>query len=168
MAEKREISEHYTAIAQAWIDNCEEFKHLKDATIIYLESEHQKKSRRRKVFGLCEKVQDKNKWAIPADFTITFYKPHMELLSEWQQEIVVYHELLHVGFNGEDEPMSIVPHDIEDFRKVIDMFGSHWDEKDAEVLNSVLLEEISQKAAWREKVLIEEGKIDEINNAGRK
>ena len=168
MAEKRKISEHYTAIAQAWIDNCEEFKHLKDATIIYLESEHQKKSRRREVFGLCEKVQDKNKWAIPADFTITFYKPHMELLSEWQQEIVVYHELLHVGFNGEDEPMSIVPHDIEDFRKVIDMFGSHWDEKDAEVLNSVLLEEISQKAAWREKVLIEEGKIDEINNAGRK
>lgn len=166
MAEKREISEHYTAIAQAWIDNCEEFKHLKDATIIYLESEHQKKSRRRKVFGLCEKVQDKNKWAIPADFTITFYKPHMELLSEWQQEIVVYHELLHVGFNGEDEPMSIVPHDIEDFRKVIDMFGSHWDEKDAEVLNSVLLEEISQKAAWREKVLIEKGKIDGINNAG--
>ena len=166
MAEKREISEHYTAIAQAWIDNCEEFKYLKDATIIYLESEHQKKSRRREVFGLCEKVQDKNKWAIPADFTITFYKPHMELLSEWQQEIVVYHELLHVGFNGEDEPMSIVPHDIEDFRKVIDMFGSHWDEKDAEVLNSVLLEEISQKAAWREKVLIEEGKIDEINNAG--
>lgn len=166
MAEKREISEHYTAIAQAWIASCEEFKHLKDATIIYLESEHQKKSKRRKVFGLCEKVQDKNKWAIPADFTITFYKPHMELLSEWQQEIVVYHELLHVGFNGEDEPMSIVPHDIEDFRKVIDMFGPHWDEKDAEVLNSVLLEEISQKAAWREKVLIEEGKIDEINNAG--
>ena len=79
---------------------------------------------------------------------------------------MVYHELLHVGFNGEDEPMSIVPHDIEDFRKVIDMFGSHWDEKDAEVLNSVLLEEISQKAAWREKLLIEEGKIDEINNAG--
>ena len=79
---------------------------------------------------------------------------------------MVYHELLHVGFSGEDEPMSIVPHDIEDFRKVIDMFGPHWDEKDAEVLNSVLLEEISQKAAWREKVLIEEGKIDEINNAG--
>ena len=166
MAEKREISKHYTAIASAWIDNYEEFAHLRGATIIFLESNHQKKSRRRRVFGLCEKVQDKNKWAIPADFTITFYKPHMELLSEWQQEIVVYHELLHVGFNGEDEPMSIVPHDIEDFRKVIDMFGSHWDEKDAEVLNSVLLEEISQKAAWREKVLIEEGKIDEINNAG--
>lgn len=168
MAEKREISKHYTAIASAWIDNYEEFAHLRGATIIFLESNHQKKSRRRRVFGLCEKVQDKNKWAIPADFTITFYKPHMELLSEWQQEIVVYHELLHVGFNGEDEPMSIVPHDIEDFRKVIDMFGSHWDEKDAEVLNSVLLEEISQKAAWREKVLIEKGKIDEINNAGRK
>ena len=151
MAEKREISKHYTAIASAWIDNYEEFAHLRGATIIFLESNHQKKSRRRRVFGLCEKVQDKNKWAIPADFTITFYKPHMELLSEWQQEIVVYHELLHVGFNGEDEPMSIVPHDIEDFRKVIDMFGSHWDEKDAEVLNSVLLEEISQKAAWREK-----------------
>ena len=49
MAENREISAHYTAIAQAWIDNCEEFKHLKDATIIYLESNHQKKSKHRRV-----------------------------------------------------------------------------------------------------------------------
>ena len=55
MAENREISTHYTAIAQAWIDNCEEFKHLKDATIIYLESNHQKKSKHRRVFGLCGK-----------------------------------------------------------------------------------------------------------------
>ena len=150
MAEKREISKHYTAIASAWIDNYEEFAHLRGATIIFLESNHQKKSKRRKVFGLCEKVQDKNKWAIPADFTITFYKPHMEMLTEWQQEIVVYHELLHVGFSGEDEPMSTVPHDIEDFRQVIDMFGPHWDEYDADLLNKDLLDEIDRKTAWLE------------------
>lgn len=166
MAENREISTHYTAIAQAWIDNCEEFKHLKDATIIYLESNHQKKSKHRRVFGLCEKVQDKNKWAIPADFTITFYKPHMEMLAEWQQEIVVYHELLHVGFEGEDKPMSTVPHDIEDFRKVMDMFGAHWDEEGAEILQADLLADIAEKSAWREKLLIEELKNNEINNAG--
>lgn len=164
MAEKREISKHYTAIASAWIDNYEEFAHLRGATIIFLESNHQKKSKRRKVFGLCEKVQEKNKWAIPADFTITFYKPHMELLQEWQQAVVVYHELLHVGYEGEDEPMSTIPHDIEDFRKVIDMFGSHWDEKDAKPLRPELLEDIAYKAAWREKVLKE--KEDEIDNAG--
>lgn len=166
MAEKRKISNHYTAMATAWINNREELRHLKDASIIYLESEHQKKSRHKKVFGLCEKVQDKNKWAIPADFTITFYKPHMELLSEWQQEIVVYHELLHVGFSGEDEPMSTVPHDMEDFRKVIDMFGAHWDEADADLLNKDLLDEIDRRTAWLEESGVLKGVIDEINNAG--
>lgn len=157
MAEKREISNRYTVIAAAWINNRDELKHLKAASIIILESEHQKKSKHKKVFGLCEKVQDKNKWAIPADFTITFYKPHMETLSIWQQEIVVYHELLHVGYYGKDEPMRTVPHDIEDFRRVIDMFGSHWDEEDADLLNKDLLDEISRKALWLEESGIMKG-----------
>jgi hypothetical protein len=150
VAEERKVSEHYAAIAKAWIDSRDEFEHLKDASIIYLESDHRKKSKRKKVFGLCEKVQDKNKWAIPADFTITFYRPHMEKLSEWQQEIVVYHELLHVGFYGEDEPMQTIPHDMEDFRQVIDMFGSHWDEDGADLLNTALLIEISEDASYLE------------------
>ena len=157
MAEKREISNHYTAMATAWINNREELCHLKDATIVYLESDHRKKSKRRKVFGLCEKVQDKNKWAIPADFTITFYKPHMELLSEWQQEIVVYHELLHVNYKGDDKPIGTNPHDIEDFRQVIDMFGPHWDEEDADLLNKDLLADIERRAAWLEESEIMKG-----------
>lgn len=44
MAEKREISNHYTAMAIAWINNREELRHLKGATIIYLESSHQKRA----------------------------------------------------------------------------------------------------------------------------
>ena len=166
MAEKREISNHYTAMATAWINNREELRHLKNATIVYLESDYRKKSKGKILCGLCEKVQDKNKWAIPADFTITFYKPHMEVLTEWQQEIMVYHELLHVGYKGEDEPMSTVPHDIEDFRMVIDMFGPHWDEEDAELLNAALLVEIDRRTTWLEESGVLKGVIDEIDNAG--
>ena len=79
---------------------------------------------------------------------------------------MVYHELLHVGYKGEDEPMSTVPHDMEDFRKVIDMFGAHWDEADADLLNKDLLDEIDRRTTWLEESGVLKGVIDEINNAG--
>lgn len=157
MGEKRELNNHYAAIATIWMNTRDEIKHLQDATILYLESDYRKKSKGKIVFGLCEKVQDKNKWAIAADFTITFYKPHMELLSEWQQEIVVYHELLHVNYKGDDKPIGTNPHDIEDFRQVIDMFGPHWDEEDADLLNKDLLAEVSRRASWLEESEIMKG-----------
>lgn len=129
MSEKREPSEKYASIAAAWI-RTEHFEKLKSCTIIYLESEYEKKSKGKIIFGTCERVSSKNQWAIPADFTITFYRPHMALLTPEQQAAVVFHELMHVGYEGENEPMKTIPHDIEDFKKVIDMFGSHWNEKD--------------------------------------
>lgn len=145
MAEKREISKEYAAIGAALIRQRDELRHLESATIIYLESEHEKKRNKKKVLGLCEKVQDKNKWAIPADFTITFYKPNIAALTEEQKVAVVYHELLHVGWD-EEEGASIIPHDTEDFMAVLELFGVRWNVPGAEIMNRVMLREAMEEA----------------------
>lgn len=120
----RTISEKYARIGNFLIDHVEELQHLSDETIIYLSSTAEKKSKKRKVLGECEKVQDKNKWAIPCDFTITLFEPNLTKLSDEQVAIVIYHELLHIGSDG----MSrwIKPHDLNDFKSIIDRFGTDW------------------------------------------
>jgi len=93
--------------------------------IIYLSSTAEKKSKKRKVLGECEKVQDKNKWAIPCDFTITLFEPNMAGLTDEQVAMVIYHELLHIGSDGDSK--WIKPHDLNDFKSIIDRFGTGWD-----------------------------------------
>lgn len=81
-------------------------------------------------YMLSARVQDKYKWGIPADFTITVFEPNCRGFSEKQLEILLFHELLHIHIEYKDgeEKYSINPHDLEDFRYIIDRFGSHWDE----------------------------------------
>ena len=84
--ESRTISEEYAKIGQEWIDKDPLFTDIANsqATIVYLSSDYEKKKPQQNKFveGECEKVQDKNKWAIPADFTITLYEPNLVGKSE--------------------------------------------------------------------------------------
>ena len=126
MSDKRTVSEYYADMAHQLIEEEEELAYLRNPpiTIIYLESSHKKKSRGKLTLGCCEKVQEKNKWGIPADFTITIFAPNVQELTEAQLRIVLFHELLHIGTDYE----SITPHDLEDFRYIVDRFGSDWAE----------------------------------------
>ncbi len=78
MTETRRISDEYTTMAQRLIDEDDALAHIResDVQIIYLASNKPKKSKGKFVFGECERVADKNKWAIPADFTVTIYDPN--------------------------------------------------------------------------------------------
>lgn len=131
MTETRRISEEYTAIAQRLIDTDEALAHIRDsdAQIIYLASDKAKTNKGRPVLGECERVADKNRWAIPADFTITVYEPNCQGMDDEHVARVIFHELLHVGI-GEDkdgnETYSIVPHDLEDFRECLERWGTDW------------------------------------------
>ena len=120
----RTISEKYARIGNYLIDHVEELQHLTNETIIYLSSMAEKKSKKKKVLGECEKVQEKNKWAIPCDFTITLFEPNLTKLSDEQVAIVIYHELLHIGSDGTSR--WIKPHDLNDFKSIIDRFGTDW------------------------------------------
>lgn len=128
--ETRYINEQYAEIANKVIENEPALKDIKEseATIVYLASNKAKMAKGKTVFAECEKVADKNKWAIPADFTITVYEPNCEGFTEDQFYILLFHELLHVGIDKEDgkERYYIRPHDYEDFKLIIDRYGTNW------------------------------------------
>lgn len=130
--EHRTLNENYAAIAQELIDKEPELAYIKDSRvrIAYLESDQSKKADKDKlVLGECEKVAAKNKWAINFDFTITLFKNNLIGLSPAQIKIVLFHELLHVGIEpgaDGDEIYSVRKHDLEDFKIIIDRFGTEW------------------------------------------
>lgn len=133
--DKRQINEHYAEVAAHLIDTEPALIDIKNsqATIVYLSSEHAKKDKDKLVCGQCEKVADKYKWGIPADFTITVFEPNIEGFTEEQIRILLFHELLHVGieFNADgSETYSIKGHDLEDFKLIIDRFGTDWSKVD--------------------------------------
>ena len=129
--DKREVNEHYAELAREIIENEPELKDILDSqvTIVYLSSEHKKKSDGKLVFGQCEKVAEKYKWGIPCDFTITIFEPNVEGFSEEQLKILLFHELLHIDivFNPDGtETYSTRGHDLEDFKLIIDRYGTDW------------------------------------------
>lgn len=130
--EHRQINDNFKDIAEQLINTEPALKYIKDSRvrIAYLESDSSKKAGGDKVVhGECEKVAPKNQWAIHADFTITLYVNNNIGMSEEQIKILLFHELLHVGVEVKedgDEAYSIVPHDLEDFKYIIDRFGTDW------------------------------------------
>lgn len=130
--DSRTINDQYAAIGQRLIDTEKILKDIKEAqvSIVYLSSQHKKKENGKIVHAQCEKIQEKYKWGLPADFTITVFEPNCVGMTQEQLEILIFHELLHVGISYKDgeEQYFIIPHDLEDFRYIIDRYGSHWDE----------------------------------------
>lgn len=82
------------------------------------------------MLGQCEKVAEKYKWGIPCDFTITIFEPNIVGFTEEQIKILLFHELLHVGYDPEGERLYVKPHDLEDFKLIINEFGTDWAQVD--------------------------------------
>lgn len=130
MPEKRHLNEEYAEIAQALIDSEEALQYIKESqvSIAYLSSDLKKKDNGRIVHAQCELVSDKYKWGIPADFMITVFDPNVLGFTDEQMKILLFHELLHVHIDYKDgeEKYSTNPHDLEDFKYIIDRFGTNW------------------------------------------
>lgn len=129
--DNREIREEYAEIAAEIIKEEELLSDIANssATIIYLGSDYAKTSKGKTVLGECEKVANKNKWAIPCDFTITVYEPNCVGMTREQLKILLFHELLHVGIKYDqdgEEKYYIKPHDYEDFKVITDRYGTEW------------------------------------------
>lgn len=126
--DSRRINEEYNEIMRELIDERPELEDLKggDVSIICLSSGHEKKTGDKKVFGQAEKISEKYKWGIPCDFTITVFEPNIEGFSRDQIKILIFHELLHIGVDA--ERLFIKPHDLEDFKVIINEFGTNWSE----------------------------------------
>ena len=131
MAETRYQSKRYAAMGASLIESEAALAHLRDcdATICFLGSDCERRSRGRVVYGECERVADKNKWAMPCDFTITVFEPNCGGMDDEHIRRLLFHELLHVGIGHDrdgNERYYVVPHDIEDFRACVDRWGADW------------------------------------------
>lgn len=130
--EHRRINDNYQQMAQKLIDTEPELAYIKNSSvrIVFLESDLIKKNGPDKlVMGECEKISSKNQWAINYDYSITVYYNNCVGLSTEQMSILLFHELLHIGIDyGKDggEVYSIKKHDLEDFKLIIDKFGTDW------------------------------------------
>ena len=131
MSESRSLNERYAEIGAELIATEDALKDVREseATVCYLSSDHAKTSNGRVVFGECEKVQDKNKWAIPADYLIVIYEPNAGELDDEHLKRLMLHELLHIGIDHDkdgNEVHRIRPHDLEDFRECVNRWGVDW------------------------------------------
>jgi hypothetical protein len=72
----------------------------------------------------CRRVQEVFKAYLPFDFIITFYERNTGMLNENQQKILMLHELRHITMG--EKGLKIRPHDIEDFKDILDVFGLDW------------------------------------------
>ena len=129
--DNRTISEKYAKIGHELISEEDELSdlYMSTASIIYLSSQHKKIEKKEKIYAQCEKVPNRYKWGIPADFTITIFEPNVEGFTDEQLRILIYHELLHIGIKFNDdgtETRFIRPHDLEDFKLIINKFGTDW------------------------------------------
>lgn len=128
--EIRYQSDEYTKIAMDIINNEPLFEDIlySELSLVCLSSDLEKKSRDKIIFGECEKIPAKYKWIIPYDFTITIYEPNVERFTEEQIRILIMHELLHIGIekDGNEEKYYIRPHDVEDFRIILERYGMEW------------------------------------------
>ena len=124
----RHISDEYTEIGMRLIQEREELQDIRDAkiSVIFLASEHEKKQSGKVVYGQCEKVPEKWKWSVPCDFTITIFEPNIVFMNQHQLEILIFHELLHIGIDIEGDKFYVVPHDLEDFKTIIKQYGPDW------------------------------------------
>jgi hypothetical protein len=126
----RHISEEYSNIGNELIQTEDALSDIRNSevSIVYLGSEQEKKSQGRLIFGQCEKVPDRYKWAVPCDFTITVFEPNTERFTDEQLRILILHELMHIGieFDGNEEKYFVRPHDIEDFQEILERFGMDW------------------------------------------
>ena len=106
------------------IDENSEFAHLCEVRIACQYCDQKKRSQGRRVYADTMIVSDKIESLAYFDFVITFYRPNCEGLDEEHLKRLMYHELLHVGYD--DEKFSIIPHDLEDFRECINRWGTNW------------------------------------------
>lgn len=108
-----------------------EFKNIIDnkVKIGWLKADKEKKSKSRHVHADCRKVPEDWSWCCPYDFLITVYAPNVQHMDVDQMHTLLWHELKHVGVEtGPEEPrLYIRPHDMEDFRDIIEQKGLDWD-----------------------------------------
>lgn len=79
------------------------------------------KSHPQNAYATCQKVSGLLHYYSDHDFIITLYEPKTEDLTEAQLQMLVYHELLHIGEDGK-----LNSHTVQDFYSILKEYGLDW------------------------------------------
>lgn len=81
------------------------------------------------ILATAEAVSPKFNYLTGIDFIISIYEDVWDIMADQEKRALLDHELNHcfVGENKEGEPVyTILPHDVEDFRVIIERYGADW------------------------------------------
>jgi len=127
-----EISRFLKRMAEQIIKRFPEFSIIREFNIKIGYVVSQERKRGEKItYADCRKVQEVYKAYLPFDFIITFYERNTGLLNENQQKILMLHELRHITLG--EKGLKIRPHDIEDFKDILETYGLDWNEPGKEL-----------------------------------
>lgn len=87
-------------------------------------SDKEKKKEGGTVYADCRKAPEYWKTFTPYDFLITIYEPNCEGKDDEHMRRLLHHELLHIGVDG--ERLFCKPHDLQDFKVIVDKYGVDW------------------------------------------
>ena len=132
MAEKFQISVEYYRLAKKVIQEHKDLSNLSDygVRIRFLESDAEKKERGKTIYGKCIKVPLMYRLFTQSEYIIVIYTPNVEYFTTDQKKTLLYHELLHIDIDpdpaGGVRSYGIRPHDTEEFREVLELYGPDW------------------------------------------
>jgi len=131
------INEVYRPIAEALVDKYQELRHVIVNDILFVDNteskgKHKNKLKNAQIGKIPEKYQDIIYQLTGRVFTyiMEFFKRNIEAMSREQIIALIYHELRHIGPNGE-----IILHDIEDWENMVRHLGPDWSCKNRAILD---------------------------------
>lgn len=133
-----EYSDLYTDMGNEIIRAFKEFQPIIDSNcrVAFMRSSISKQSGGKLVLGECKKLTgDIHKRFVPHDYLVIIYEPNTTEFSEKQIKALLWHELKHIRIERKSDEwkFSIQPHDLEDFRELINKVGANWDEEGAAI-----------------------------------
>ena len=99
--------------------------------VVCVLSETMKKDARKlPIYAEAEKIPPKYKWATDADAMITIYENNMTTFNEKKKQIALLRELLKITVDEDtgDRKVIIGDYDLQDFRCIVDRYGTNWDQ----------------------------------------
>ena len=140
-----------------------DFTHLLGIRVEYVFSEKQMTKGGMEIWGKAQKVGSLNAFLAggpaakedgetEAFFAIVISRPVWDRLLDQPREALVFHELCHLGVMRDEEgsvkSISIIPHDLEEFEKVVHRYGL-WRESVRTFLDAARSEEDGREVAER-------------------
>lgn len=134
--DETKYSEQWAEIGQSVINEFadDKFKPIIEfgISIGYVVSEEAPERNGIKTMAECIAVRkDHQRQFNPHDYLVKIYAPNVAYMNDIQKRILMEHELMHIrvyeNSNGETK-LGTNPHDVQDFRDIIEKYGMDWAE----------------------------------------